>query len=693
MTDTHVKINAVSPRIQYVGNGTTKEFPYPFAIFAKENIIVYFGDIIQETGYTVSGAGSSDGGYITFTRAPSEGTKITIIRNVPIERITDFQDGGSFRPKNINDELDRLTVFCQQNQEELSRSVKIGVSSDIDPSVVIPKVERIYDSIDNVDTVAGISDNVSTVATNIYSINNCSINMDAIKDAPNQALSASNSAELARQYGNDKINQTHITNCITEIPQDIKLELNDGTLTLKAGSKLYVPNGADVFDVINIEIDKTISVSGSSTFTSFIYYSTYDSSLKYGSISDAVSGSSLSITGGFWYDTTNNTIKRIVSSEILYSGLSFPIAIVAVTNGTITSIDQVFNGFGYIGSTVFSLPGVKGLIPNGRNEDGSLKNIITSDYENVKTVQVNPYTSKIAMYDSGGLGTQTSNFRLKEQENYNYDNNVLTRALEIAGVNVDSSSKITSFTAKTAFHALDYNDFSDLNDKVVHKSGDETIAGNKTFTGTATFSKANDTRIVGKASDVTRGSTPANNSFSGIVFRDKNNSELAAIYSRYNTSGEIASLLYVKSPVSDSTENISLGVRADNTFYTRAPTPVSTSNDTSIATTAWVRSFAPYLKTTYVNGTSGYRIWSDGYCEQWGFLSGNDVSVTLIKKYKNTNYEIYCQWWGGKSANFYASDQYIRDITQNSFHTNGDQQSNVKQRSWRTYGYLEAGQY
>ena len=39
------------------------------------------------------------------------------------------------------------------------------------------------------------------------------------------------------------LNKTQITNCITEIPQDIKLELNNGVLTLKAGSKVYVPNG------------------------------------------------------------------------------------------------------------------------------------------------------------------------------------------------------------------------------------------------------------------------------------------------------------------------------------------------------------------------------------------------------------------------------------------------------------------
>ena len=40
------------------------------------------------------------------------------------------------------------------------------------------------------------------------------------------------------------------TNCLTEIPQDITLELNNGTLTLKAGSKVYVPNGSGVFDVV-----------------------------------------------------------------------------------------------------------------------------------------------------------------------------------------------------------------------------------------------------------------------------------------------------------------------------------------------------------------------------------------------------------------------------------------------------------
>ena len=34
-----------------------------------------------------------------------------------------------------------------------------------------------------------------------------------------------------------------ITNCITEIPQDAHYTLNNGILTIKAGTKTYIPNG------------------------------------------------------------------------------------------------------------------------------------------------------------------------------------------------------------------------------------------------------------------------------------------------------------------------------------------------------------------------------------------------------------------------------------------------------------------
>lgn len=51
-----------------------------------------------------------------------------------------------------------------------------------------------------------------------------------------------------------------------------------------------------------------------------------------------------------------------------------------------------------------------------------------------------------------------------------------------------------------------------------------------------------------------------------------------------------------------------------------------------------------HITETYVNGTSGYRIWSDGFKEQWGRI-GVDKSqatgtVTFLKAFSNANYNL-----------------------------------------------------
>lgn len=49
-----------------------------------------------------------------------------------------------------------------------------------------------------------------------------------------------------------------------------------------------------------------------------------------------------------------------------------------------------------------------------------------------------------------------------------------------------------------------------------------------------------------------------------------------------------------------------------------------------------------YITETYQNGTSGYRLYSDKYIEQWGSTVANssDIKVTLIKEMANTDYFI-----------------------------------------------------
>ena len=46
----------------------------------------------------------------------------------------------------------------------------------------------------------------------------------------------------------------------------------------------------------------------------------------------------------------------------------------------------------------------------------------------------------------------------------------------------------------------------------------------------------------------------------------------------------------------------------------------------------------------YGNSASGYRLWSDGYCEQWGIVStvpGSSCVITYFKPFTDTNYTIF----------------------------------------------------
>lgn len=187
----------------------------------------------------------------------------------------------------------------------------------------------------------------------------------------------------------DKIGTNQITNCITKLPQHIKLDLTGTALTLKTGSKIFYPNGFEQdgttlkFDYYTTQSDLTLNVGGSG-WTSEPHFITVlsDGSTSAGYASqDVYSGdtapSSMSSQYGLWYDTTNNIIRRTTDTGSTWSSTpySFPVCIAINTSGGCENIGQIFTGFGYMDQVVFALPGIEGLVPNGKNEDGTLNNI------------------------------------------------------------------------------------------------------------------------------------------------------------------------------------------------------------------------------------------------------------------------------------------------------------------------------
>lgn len=208
-----------------------------------------------------------------------------------------------------------------------------------------------------------------------------------------------------------KLGENLITNCLKEVPQRIKYTLVDGVLTILKGSVCIVPYGtedktADLpkgatfinekFKVYNtqfsdgkffvwIELQKDLSIITLQTISlaGFLVGLDDNNGFGYWSAGNLSSGSSFPPSPqntDVFYHVTNNRVYFYRQSQWVTTDLAgndcliFPPIMFTAANKQIVSIDEVFNGMGVIGSTIWADKGVKGLIPNGRNADGSLIN-------------------------------------------------------------------------------------------------------------------------------------------------------------------------------------------------------------------------------------------------------------------------------------------------------------------------------
>ena len=323
-----------------------------------------------------------------------------------------------------------------------------GAYSDLSGTPTIPTVNNATltiqkNSVGVATFTANASSNVTaniTVPTKISDLTNDS-------NFANQDLS--NLTSTGANIGNWSSN---VSNCITEIPQDIKLTLSDGTLTLKSGSKLYVPNGSGTFDILTLTADKTATQSANDS-RMYFYNGSYIEKFP---ISQCYSGTTAPSgqTYMFWYDTANNLMKMTTNGGSTWtSGWSLPFCLATASSGALTSIDQVFNGFGYIGSTIFSLPNIKGLIPNGRNADGTLKSVAFT------TSSVKTQTLTTSTFNNRNIILKANSFGFSSSASYDEKTNTVSSGTEmIVGNGSASSGKITSLYTKQAFHAVDYSD-------------------------------------------------------------------------------------------------------------------------------------------------------------------------------------------------------------------------------------------
>lgn len=107
---------------------------------------------------------------------------------------------------------------------------------------------------------------------------------------------------------------------------------------------------------------------------------------------------------------------------------------------------------------------------------------------------------------------------------------------------------------------------------------------------------------------------------------------------------------------------------------------VSTKADTDLSNVT-----KPYVTETYVNGTSWYRVWSDGWCEQGGSIAAaTDGTVSLLKPFVDTTYKVFIST---TSQNTNFTNNPAVDTKTNSNFTWGTYQGS-NSHDWMACGYI-----
>ncbi len=262
------------------------------------------------------------------------------------------------------------------------------------------------------------------------------------------------------------LGKQNITNCLTDVPQMIKADIVDGTLTVYAGSRCIVPYGTEaptysigdfllgeannnLYKIVDIQYDPTDKtpelyywcelqrdVSKQAPATSSTQVARLvalnisgepnsageETPLIYNAKSWSQDTLPTDKNGYQWYQPTNNKCVHVTSAHAVdFSVQSFPILkVINSTTQVYGSIIQTFDSMGYIGLLRWYDKSLAGLGPDGFNTDGSYNNVIANPIGKLVTINSGAadrvYVDRLYT-NSNGVGTRQYQYT-REVENF-----------------------------------------------------------------------------------------------------------------------------------------------------------------------------------------------------------------------------------------------------------------------------------
>ena len=394
--------NKNTPRNTYTATGGQTAFTIGFEFFKVADVKVYRnGSLLTYNAspssvsqYKITGTASASddayefgaGGTVTLGAGATADDSIVIIRDIVLERTSDFPTTGAFDITSLNTQLDTITSMLSDLKQQSDRSVKLLDTDTVSSTITLPaKASRqdkvlAFDSSGNVETsisssglstlatitsdittVAGISSDVTSVAgnsTNINTVASANSNISTIASNISNINSVAGVSSLITSDFVSDLNTLATTAIVEDLnilaTSDIVSDLNQlattdfvSDLNAIEGIKANVTTVADNITGVNSFAER-YRVGSSDPTSSLdegdLFYNSTDNAVKYyngtswasitAGLTDIVNditpqlGGNLDVNGNSIVSVSNGNIAITPngSGKVILDGLSFPTA-------------------------------------------------------------------------------------------------------------------------------------------------------------------------------------------------------------------------------------------------------------------------------------------------------------------------------------------------------------------------------
>ena len=215
----------------------------------------------------------------------------------------------------------------------------------------------------------------------------------------------------------------------------------------------------------------------------------------------------------------------------------------------------------------------------------------------------------------------------------------------LKNINTTTTNSLNSITSTTTSGVNNLNSTKNACITEINNTGvsNRVLKTGDTMTGDLYMVKSNTATFHAKSTeyDWTATTAPSANLLVGrYVFRDKANNYTGGIENTFYTSGNLETQVITQRRIGETNKASRIKVRVDSSGVDRFEFPRCTTKATTTSSAA--NDKVAVVVQNYVNGTTWYRVWSDGWKEQGGAnITGSSTgTLTFLKAFSNTNYTI-----------------------------------------------------